>query len=304
MKRKPLQLMALSAILSQACAPLQPLEPIRNARPDEFIDVDGTQLHLERWGDEGPPVLLVHGFAASTYSWREVGPRLGENHRVLAVDLPGFGFSERPSEREPYSVPGQLRLLEALIDRHGGDSVHLVGHSYGALLSMILAAERPQRVGRLVVISPTLADGETPWPLRNPLTRPFLYPGVRLLLSSPERFRQLQSRAFHRQDVFTDEVSEAYRDRLLVEGFRHAWRGYLASFSEAADGEAFEPEKVEPPTLVIAGRHDRLTPLAEVERIAERLPNAELRVLENSGHSSPEEQPEEVADAIQRFLSR
>jgi pimeloyl-ACP methyl ester carboxylesterase len=299
----PAILAVMSSLLLPGCGSLAPYEDIAAGLPaDRLIQIDGQRVHVERWGDSGPHLVLLHGFAASTYSFHKLGPLLGKDHRVVAIDLNGFGYTERPAGPEAYSIDGQVRMITGVCEQLDISRAHLVGHSFGGQLALQIADRHPERVERLVLISPPTDLGEVPWPLRFGAVREALYPAVRFVVAKPARFRKILAGAYHQEKVLTDEVVEAYRQRLAIEGLRHAYRGFGQSLSANDDGDAI-PTPGEP-VLIIAGLHDTVVPLAEIRKFAAGLPGAELRILEHSGHSSPEEEPDALAEIMARFLAR
>ena len=118
-----------------------------------FIDVDGP-THYQEAGIDGPVLVLVHGIGASYLSWDPVVKSLGETHRVLAIDLIGFGFTPPHGRRATIERNAQLLIefAETMTDR----PVTLVGNSMGGLVSMLAAVERPDIIERLVLVNPAL----------------------------------------------------------------------------------------------------------------------------------------------------
>lgn len=284
------------------CQSLKSVAELHAERPEDFLTIADQRVHVQRWGESGAEVVLLHGFAASAYSFRELGPRLGERYQVRAVDLNGFGFTERPEDPNAYGLEAQVELVRAATGASPTRRVHLVGHSYGALVAAEFALRYSESSGRLVMISPPVAEMKLPWPLRHGVTRTAVYPFVRGFLSSPRQFRKAFAGAFHQSDVFSDEVAEAYRERLLVEGLWHAYHGFAKATEVGAPSVLLKPSDFTVPVLLLAGRHDEIVALEDIERFAAALPAATLMVLEKSGHSSLEEEPDRVAELISEFM--
>lgn len=299
-------LLFLSTSLTMlGCASLTPYsEVVDQLPPDNLVSIDGQKIHVEQSGDtssEETPIVLLHGFAASTVAFRKITPQLSARRRVIALDLNGFGYTERPSNEEQYRIDVQCETILKVADAIGIDTFDLVGHSYGGALSMFLAAEFPERVQHLVLISPMAEFAPPPCYLRNPIGRAAGYGIVRALISSPKTFQKTMQGAYFQKDQFSLEDSESYRSRLLVEGIGDAYRGFGAVMSSGEEVR-FPFEKIQSPTLVLAGRHDEIVPIEQSQRVASEIKDAELVILESSGHSSPEEQPTEVANRISEFL--
>jgi Predicted hydrolases or acyltransferases (alpha/beta hydrolase superfamily) len=131
------------ALVTGGCVSLTPYRTVRQMVPAErFVEVGGQAVHVEQWG-RGDALVLLHGFGGSTYSWRLVGPELGRGFRVVAVDLNGFGWTERVAEREAYTLPGQARLVLGVMDALGIARAHLAGHSYCGGVGAVAGGHRP-----------------------------------------------------------------------------------------------------------------------------------------------------------------
>jgi pimeloyl-ACP methyl ester carboxylesterase len=289
------------SLLFSGCASLTPYEEAIESLPeDRLLEIDGQRIHVEQAGS-GEPLLLLHGFAASTYTFRKLLPRLAKRYRVVAIDLNGFGYTERPHEAKAYTPYGQLQAITKVMDSLGLGRATVLGHSYGATLALLLAETEPSRVQSLILISPVAEFEKPPWYMRFGPGRTFTYWMIRGMLSRPEQFREVFSNSYYQREKLTSEVSEAYRQRLLIEGLPAAFRG----FSEGIrNGDTLEIsfDKIEVSTLVLAGRHDRIQNLEKCRRVADSLTYAELEILEASGHSAPEEEPEAASSAILEFL--
>ena len=142
---------------------LVPVKPLDNALPPEvladpdsqFIEINDLSVHYKRIGAGEPTFILLHGFGASTFSWREAMAQLAEAGQVIAYDRPGFGLTERPLTWEgvnPYSEEGNLNLLLGLLDSFNLDKVILVGNSAGGTLATAFTLAYPERVAALVEV--------------------------------------------------------------------------------------------------------------------------------------------------------
>jgi len=150
----PLRLipLALLTLLLPGCVPLRPFDEVRRTAPAaDFVRAGGQLVHVEQAGS-GEPVVLLHGFGASTYSWRKVMPALAERYRVVAIDLNGFGYTQRPKSRESYTREGQAKLVMDTLDALGIARAHLVGHSYGGGITLYLASRHPERFRSMVLV--------------------------------------------------------------------------------------------------------------------------------------------------------
>ena len=283
------------------CVSLQPWSEVRARLPaDQVVDVGGQAVHVEQAG-AGEPVVLLHGFGESTYAFRFVVPELARRHRVIAVDLNGFGYTQRVSDPAAYTIDGQMALVLGALDRLGVGSAHFVGHSYGGGLTLWIAARHPERVRSMTLVDSTLPRYSTSQRRRAAKLRPFVF-GFLRLVALREGFVQRRLRAAYGDDALaTREVARAYLDRLRIEGIDDAYRGLLAPNGQAPP--EVDLESLATPALLVWGRDDTLTPLANGERMAAGLPDARLVVLDDCGHSPAEERPRELLAELLPFLA-
>lgn len=273
----------------------------------QFVEVGGLMVHVETaeyTGEsaEPPVIVLLHGFGASTFSWREVLEPMTAFGDVVAYDRPAFGFTERPTAWEgenPYGVPGNLALLDAIVDRFAdARDVILVGHSAGGLVAGEYARLNPDRVDALVLVAPAvLSSGGTPTWLTPLLAVPQidrLGPlAVQSIASSGE---QLLEQSFADPAALTDAVRVGYRAPLTVVGWEAALWELTTAPRDNALAENLDGLTV--PTLLVTGEADTVVATADTERLATLLPDAQLVVIPRSGHLPHEETPEAFLAAL------
>lgn len=277
------------------------------------IVVAGLAIHYREWGPaDGPPLLLVHGAMAWSQTWRDIAAPLGEDgFRVIAPDLPPFGHSQRPADRD-YSRVAQADLIRGFADAIGLDRFALAGHSFGGGATVEAALALGGRVERLILLDVALGlgneDAGPPMagllgmrPLRNALvsatfTNPLMIgKGLRDFihddaLVTPERIA-LYRRPLDRPGT-TDAVGDWFMTGLF--GDERATR--------AADPGAYRAFAA--PVLVIWGREDTVTPLDQGRAIAALFPDARLAVLDDVNHIPHVEAPARTAELIAAFLAR
>ena len=291
----------VALVLATGCVPLVPYEEIQTrVRPEQLIEVDGRLVHVERAG-LGEPVVLLHGFGASAYSWRHVAEALAGEYRLIGIDLAGFGYTERSRRASDYTVAGQLSLVLGVMDALGIDSAHVAGHSYGGALAANLAWRHPDRVRSLVLVDS--ARPSSPWTRRHPSATitPLTWLYVRTRAIRRQSVRAGLERSFADDAAITPELVDAYYERIRVEGVSRAFRGLTRPTSEPV--ELPEMENLDLPVLMVWGAEDELTVLEEARQVAEALPDAELTVLDGVGHIPLEESPAELAELMRRFLA-
>ena len=289
------------------------MPPEQLADPDSrFMDLKGLKTHYKTAVGGEPLILLLHGFSASTFSWREVLKPLAAFGTVVAYDRPGFGLTERPlgdalknwPGANPYGPDAQADQVAALIEALGFEKAILVGNSAGGTIAMHTYLCHPERVQGIVFVDPAIyrGGGAQGW-LRPLLGMPLmdrLGPLVsRSLASQGDR---LIKQAWHDPAKVTPEVLAGYRRPLLVENWDRALWEFTLAGRDLKLGERIKDVKV--PTLVITGDDDRIVPTADSIRLASELPNAELVVIPNCGHLPQEECPGRFLEAVTRFMSQ
>jgi pimeloyl-ACP methyl ester carboxylesterase len=291
----------LLAFVLPGCVSLTPFSQVRRQiSSDRFVRVGDQLVHVEQTG-EGEPVLLLHGFGASTYSWRKIVPALAERHRVIAVDLNGFGYTQRPRSRKSYTREGQARLVLGVMDALGIERAHVFGHSYGGGLTLYLSFRHPERFRSMVLVdssAPTYSDDR-----RSRLAglRPLAAFYVRSVALRPGMVRQSLLRSFYDDSQVTPELVQAYLERLTIEGVGNAFVGLTAP---APPGERVVLEEIDVPALIVWGVQDELISVSAGRSAAERMPRAEFVAIDRCGHMPMEEKPEELLRAALPFLER
>lgn len=268
-----------------------------------------ARISFRRAGD-GPPLLLLHGWGFSSEAWLGVLPDLAELRACYALDLPGFGRS--PPLREPPELATLAGAVLAFADRLGLGRFDLVGHSLGAAVAIHVAAQAPERVARLALTSVGvrrsamerlalgLAFGSAGLTARllDPL-RPRLEPLATQLLQSEQGQRLAATALLGRAPAATSEWQAGIA--ALASADPRAVMAYLASATDPRLAAGLVA--VAAPTLVLAGRDDRLVPLADARAAAELVPKGQLVVLDGCGHLPHLEQPSAYAAALRSFLA-
>ena len=264
------------------------------------------RLHVEEFG-AGPPLVLLHGMGGSGYSFRRIIGPLSRSHRVITLDLKGFGASEKPFDRA-YAPADQARLVAGFLRQRRLHAVTLAGHSYGGAVALMtslhLHRTEPGRIRRLVLMNAPAYPQALPRAQRF-LTLPVL-PHIGLAIVPPilNARAALQSKLPGAPPA-DDRDAIAYAEPLYEAGGRHALIA-TAQAMTAYDGRDAIPHyaSLRVPTLLIWCRNDPTVPLATGEKLVRALPNARLSVLEGCEHAPAEEQPAETLSLIRQFSTR
>jgi pimeloyl-ACP methyl ester carboxylesterase len=330
--------MLMPMLILAGCVSLRPFAEVRREQPAErFVEVDGRQVYVEQQG-AGQVVVLLHGFGESSYSWRRVMPELARSFRVVAPDLNGFGWTERPRDPLSYTREGQERLVLGVLGALGVTRAQFVGHSYGGSLTLFLASRHPDLVRSMVLVdsaAPTYSDDRRS---RVASIRPLDSLLVRLALT-PRHIRGSLLASVYDPALVTPELVRAYLERLQVHGEDDAYYGLTArlrlpeaaggaspaapaapaslAVAAAADGKAaagamakaqaagdVELETLALPALVVWGAEDRLIRAEAGRRAARRLPAGEFVTIPRCGHLPMEERPAELLGLMVPFLRR
>jgi pimeloyl-ACP methyl ester carboxylesterase len=284
-------------MLPLGCVALRPFADVRRALPPErFVRVGDQQVYVEQAG-QGEAVVLLHGFGASSYSWRRMIPQLAKSFHVVAPDFSGFGYTERPRTPASYTRQGQEALVLGVLDALGIDRAHVVGHSYGGGLALYLAARHPERVRSLVLIDSTKPSYANDRRSRVGSLRPLVAGAVHLLLR-PGVVRKRLAGTFHDRALATPELARAYQERLAIEGAVDAYRGLTRP---VRDDYGVDLAQIGRPALVLWGADDPLIPLEAGRRAAAAL-GARFEVMDATGHVPMEERPEELLRLLLPFL--
>ncbi len=228
-------------LLGPFLVPVPPLEgtvpPEQLADPDSrFVEVNGIRVHYKVAGEGEPVLILLHGFAASTFSWREVMAPLAQGRTVIAFDRPAFGLTGRPMPGEwqgesPYSTAAQADLTVGLMDALGIERAILVGNSAGGTVAVLTALRYPERVEALVLVDAAIYQGGPPaWLaplLRTPQMRHIGPLIARRIQAWGEEFARS---AWHDPSGITPEVWAGYTRPLRAENWDRAlWELTAAS---------------------------------------------------------------------------
>ncbi len=292
-------------------------------RLDSIFKPQGRPVHWPKWNSvraaglhtayleagEGPTVLLLHGLGATNASLLPTLWDLASDYRVIVPDLPGFGESAKPLRS--YNAEFFARWAEAFIDELGLESVHAIGNSMGGRVAIEMGLRTPDRVDRMVLLTPSpafirrrefvrvvrLLRPELAF-LPLPIPHEQVVRGIRMMFSRPSRL----PRGWY--DAAADEFRRVFATA----------RGRIAFFSAARQIYLEEPRGergfwdrlpyLETPALFVWGERDRLVPAKFARHVTNALPRATSVVLEDCGHVPQYELPEETHALIREFLTK
>ncbi|MFQ5988589.1 MAG: alpha/beta fold hydrolase [Candidatus Methylomirabilales bacterium] len=247
---------------------------------------------------QGEPVLLIHGMPTSVFLWRNVIPLLAQDFTVCALDLLGYGDSDRPSKAD-LSVPAQAEYVAEFMMKVGLTHATIVGHDVGGGVAQLLAVDHPELVRRLILID-TVAYDSWPVPEIERFKEPAWDPKT---VDLREGFKELLLRGIFHKERVTDALAGEYISTFVGSQGREAYlRCARALNSRDILIRAAEIERMSVPVLIIWGEADDFYNVVTGQRLADRLPSARLVVVKDAGHFVPEDQPEEVARLVRAFM--
>jgi pimeloyl-ACP methyl ester carboxylesterase len=286
---------ACSAVYNTITSP--GTRPARELAPSgRFIDAGGVLTHYERFGTRGSAIVLVGGFLEPSEVWDDVARSLARHHRVVAMDLAGFGYSQRTGH---YLLADWQRQLDAFVRALGFRHALLVGHSLGAGVVAAQAIAHPGRTSGIVLVDgDALATGGGPEILRKLIVDPYRTSVFRIIRGWDWAMRTIIRQAYSPDRVHIDaQELQRWRRPLLVDGTEAA----LASMAgHGLQGvELSDLARVHVPATVVFGGRDSAVPVAGGRRVARAL-HARMTIIPGAGHLALITHPAAVAAVIAR----
>jgi proline-specific peptidase len=263
-----------------------------------FAKVNNIKLYYEEQG-KGAPLVLISGFGADHAGWDAIFPTLAQHYRVIRFDNRGAGQSDAPDEA--YDMEMMADDTAALLDHLQIEQAHVCGHSMGTSIALSFALKYPQKINKMILcngypkinvlstmvfdVVDRLVDAETASSILNDLFIPWCYSNV--TLSDLDNHPEVRARNEYFKTTKCPQTLTGFKGQLAA----------LLSFDISN-----ELQKINMPTLLIAGDKDILTPPEDSQFLAERIPSAQLHIVHDTGHTSFAEKPQESAEVIHNFL--
>lgn len=294
-----LLLLAIAALALWLYAPDKPRAALEAAYPGEYRTVLGLHMRTRDSGPRSAPALiLLHGFGSSLDTWEPWAKALSARYRVIRLDLPGFGLTG-PDPTGDYSDQRTGALIAGLMDQLAIPRATIIGNSLGGRAAWTFAASHPERVSRLVLISPDgfaspgFEYGRAP---EVPLVMNLMpWVGPRSLI------RANLAPAWAHPDALPDAVLERYRDMLLAPGVRQAILN--RTHQTILTDPAARLRSITAPTLLLWGEQDHMIPISNAQDYLRLLPRARLVRLPGLGHVPFEESPAASLPPLEAFLA-
>jgi pimeloyl-ACP methyl ester carboxylesterase len=269
----------------------------------KFVTVDGKKVHYLEAGS-GPPIILIHGFMYNTVMWKKNIDALAKKFKVYAIDLWGWGYSERLKENE-YSFERYGKQVVGFMDALNIRKATFAGQSMGGGISVYVAAYHPDRVDRLILVAPAVI----PYPMTTigqiyqlPFVGEFMnaIPGDVLMKNN------IKSIWFHDEKKVTDQYLKEVIQPLCIKG---SYAGMMYIIRNVLKDPLVEKEAnllagMDKPILIVHGKEDKGVPLDRSKRLNDLWKGSKLVIFDNAGHSPHEEYPEKFNQLALEFLSK
>ena len=273
--------------------------PASNPEIGQSIDAAGIRTNYHDSGGSGAPVLLIHGSGpgvSAWANWRLVMPTLAQQARVIAPDMVGFGYTERP-QGFVYSMDAWVRQAVGLLDALGIERTDLVGNSFGGALSLALAIAHPERVRRLVL----MGSAGVSFPLTEGLDAVWGY------TPSVENMRAIMDYFAFDQGLMSDDLARLRFEASIRPGFQESFAAMFPAprqrWIEALASAEADIRALPHQALVIHGREDRVIPLATSLTLSSWIQRSQLHVYGQCGHWTQIEHAARFARLVGDFLA-
>jgi len=274
-------------------------KPASALYPGPYVQIDGRQVAYRELGSQGSPIIFLGGFAEPSWVWKPVAQRLALDHRVYALDLPPFGYSER---KGPYTLSGWTSLVRDFAAHFGLRRPFIVGHSLGAAVAVNVGLQAPGNTAGVVLLDGDALPVGGPHGIANLFVNPYYTTLFRLVTHSDWLVHKVLVQAYgpDRRPITSaqvDEFERAFRVRGSEKGFHDLFRGGVQGLTLA------DLRRLKVPRIVAWGQHDTVDDIKAGRTSAQAL-GVKLVVIPRAGHLSMLDEPAAVAKTIASFAAR
>jgi pimeloyl-ACP methyl ester carboxylesterase len=268
-----------------------------------FVAVDGAQVHYQEFGDPtSPTIILIHGYTASVYVWKTTAPILADaGFHVIAVDLLGFGYSEKPASFD-YSIQSQARMVSRFMNRLGIGKATIAGSSYGGAVAATMALDYPERVDKLILVGAVINDEVKNHPVLKLAAIPGIGEVITPFLSDSKLFLR------YRMHNTLDKANHHMITKERIDSIRRPLKAADGHRSLLATSRNWSAERIEQdahlithPTLIIWGENDNVIAIRNGYKLHDAILNSRFVVLKDCGHVPQEEKSEMFCDLVTEF---
>lgn len=264
--------------------------------------INGIDLYYEFYPNPNAKgtLFLIHGFLASSFSFRCIIPELMENYQIIVVDIPPFGKSGKDL-KFTFSYKNIAATFIQLIQNLELKKVSLIGHSMGGQIALYMVLQQPALFDKIILFASSGYLQQVRKSLIFLSYLPFAHIFVKKKLIDSGGVEGNLEKVVYNQSQITEEMVQGYLEPFIEsDAIFHA----LGKFSRDREGDLSKADlnKIDKPCLLVWGKQDKIVPLQVGKRLNQDLPNSELVILDQTGHLTPEERPEETIQLIKDFI--
>ena len=298
-----LVILSYSALVVYAYLPLDTSSTKELVTKDDlFIKVSDHDIRYREYRtpeDNNPNLILIHGFGNNLHSWRSITPLLSEHYNIYALDLLGFGLSDKPTDYD-YSNVNQAKTVGEFADALKLDSFIVGGHSLGGAIGLHVAMNNKKTKG-LILFNPGIINTGVPEFARY-INLIFPFARVSAKQFANREFReQFLKRSYYNPSIVNEQVMDEIMMGSKTEDYLQGTSSMLGKFYDANEAELMN--QVNTPTLIVFGIEDRNKSMEEALQLKTGFKNSKLQLIQDAGHYVHEESPALVSGSIIREMS-
>lgn len=281
--------------------PLDDLKAKYAQPPSSFVSVDGMEVHYRDEGADSIPIVLVHGTGSSLHTFNDWAVQLKTSHRVIRMDLPGYGLTG-PFPEGSYSIDSYVNFVNHFLTTLGIEKCVLAGNSLGGRIAWSYAVKYPEMVDKLILIDASGYSSEAKSvPIAFKIAQIPLIKNIFKFITPRDVVKSSVENVYADKTKVTDELVDRYFELTLREGNRQA---FIDRFDIKPDTTAHLAIKsIQQRTLVLWGEQDYLIPVEKAYQFHNDLPNDTLVIMGDVGHVPMEESPNQSLDVVISFLN-
>jgi pimeloyl-ACP methyl ester carboxylesterase len=295
--------LTLIFLMVASCSAQQEAPPPPERYSMKQVTVEGTTISYFEKGN-GNPIVLIHGIPTSSFLWRDMIEELSPHGRVIALDLPGFGFSDPPHDGD-YGISNYAHLLERFLEALSIEQATLVCHDLGGPITLTYALRHPDKYDRLIILDTFLHRDLPPWPLSMRMAKIWPIGEIFMWLGGKSIIRTgLEEGVIDKSRISDGVVKRYYMSDGNPDKLNRSMLGTLRiDYMEDLEFIEKNLKTIQKPTLILWGEKDIYLPISLGNRIHKDITGSQMERIPNCGHYIPEDQPELATKIIVAFLN-